>query len=126
MSNDDVNILLIIIFGAVVVIGHQPDRKAVILAIALQFSNEFGTPELEYRLGDIDDFATVENNIVTIDEDLVKDMGYERLKTLVYHTSGVAVGMPLSEGKDFMNPDNILKRYKRLKEYETQRLQVPN
>ena len=121
MSNDEAHILMLIAFGGIVLFSQHGDKKAVVLAIALQFSQEFNTQPFEYKFDSIEHFATVQDSVITLDQDLIDGLDYKRIKSLVYHTSGVAAGLPLSEGKDFMNPKRVLKKY-----HETKKLQVPN
>ena len=94
--------------------------KELILAFAIQFSQEFNKPidHIEYRTGNIEHFAVVSKKPngfeIVIDKDL-HDLNHERLKTLVYHVTGKAVGMELSEENDFMNPKKVIKPFKRFR-----------
>ena len=94
--------------------------KEIILIFAMQFSQDFNKPidNIEYRTGNIEHFALIlkkkDGFEIVIDKDL-KDLNHKRLKTLVYHLTGKATGMELSKGNDFMNPENIIKPYNRLK-----------
>jgi len=95
--------------------------KELILLLAMQFSQDFGRPidNITYRTGDLDHFAVMrkaKNHYeITFDDALVDKLSHEQLKTLVYHMTGKATGMDTVRTKaHFMNPNSILKPYKRL------------
>lgn len=97
--------------------------KEIILVLAMQFSHDFNTPidRIEYRTGDLNHFAVIRKKAnsfyeITIDENLAKISSMEQLKTIVYHMTGKATGMEVTDTKKhFMNPKCILKPYKRLR-----------
>jgi len=95
--------------------------KELILMFALQFSQDFNKPidNIHYRTGDLDHIAVIHKNgnayEITLDENLVKISSPEQIKTLVYHMTGKATGLKETDQKGhFMNPNCILKKYKRL------------
>lgn len=89
----------------------------------LQFSQDFNTPlpKIEYRDGDLQKhYGMVQKHgdtwIMTLDKDLVKISTRQQLKSLVYHEMGHAVlGLKDTDKKrHFMNPNCVLRSYKRL------------
>lgn len=96
--------------------------KEMILILAMQFSQEFNKPidHLNYRTGDLQHVLIVRGNEIILDEDAAKiaarSWKHRRLKTMVYHATGKALGMDTVSTKNhFMNPKCILKPYGKLK-----------
>jgi hypothetical protein len=103
--------------------------KEMILLLAMQFSQDFGVPvdNITYRVGVLEHIAisrkTKSGYEITVDSDLLKVADYERIKTVVYHMTGKATGMDtVSTKKHFMNPDCILKPYKKLNHEANRRI----
>jgi len=92
--------------------------KELILTFALQFSADFNKPldSITYRLADLDNIAIIsrvsDGYEIAIDERFAKVASSEQLKTVVYHMTGKVHKL---EGYRFMDEENILKPYRKLK-----------
>jgi len=94
--------------------------KEFILVLALQFSQDFNQPidNIQYRIGDLDHVLVIHKTQkgyeIVIDKSLSEIANAQQLKTIVYHATGKAVGMEVSDDRTFMNPKYIFKRYNTL------------
>jgi hypothetical protein len=97
--------------------------KELILSLALQFSQDFNRPlpAIEFNQAELTRYyGMAEKNdsawVITFDSEFVRHASEGQLKTLVYHELGhVVLGLEDTKQKrHFMNPDSILKPYKKL------------